>query len=636
MSAPNLSINVQPLQNGKATYLPLAPPTANDKPKGKIVLRLDITNNEASPVTITGITYAFPGSPVAAIAMQGVEQFFSGYYASAGGTTLPPGQTKTYTNGLINLVPTDATTQVNNAVFIPEPMPPTIAAEVSCAGFTQPASVSLPLAPHKSPTPQGAYAFPYHAGNLRIAEYYVGASVHWANGGPLGGQIFAHDLGCEGYDPATHTWSATLPGTDGSKNSHYRIYGKPLRAMADGTILDWHDGMDENTVLGKFPTPTPSPGTGNSVTVLYGDEHVIFCHMQKGSMPAALQKVGAPVKAGQFLGLVGNTGNTSAPHTHIEVELNTPDFFLRPFPFHDSYVVSENAFHPPDPTGPWSKMTSRGLPKEQVAVWPGPTPPAWYPPGWGEVTHFGVPESSYQTIFNRATSSGYRPVWLDGYEVHGKTFFNVIFHPQANVGYLARHGLSPHDYQAEFDTATKDGFRLTNLTSYVSHGSVTYAAIFDKVGGPPWQAYHGISAHDHQKRFEEWTKAGYVPVNVSITAVGGVLQFAAFYVQHDVGGFVHLGGLTPAEYQNAWNANWAAGRQLAYLSAYQRGGGPRFSAIFQQKNPGSGGTVGKHNLSGPQLQADYDAQLAAGHLTRVLAGCEMNGAATFAAAWRKA
>ena|SRR5881227_458539 len=84
MSAPNLSISVQPVQSGKATYLPLAAPTANDKPTGKIVLRLDIKNIGTSAVTITGITFAFPGSQAGSITMQGVDPFFSGYYKDSG------------------------------------------------------------------------------------------------------------------------------------------------------------------------------------------------------------------------------------------------------------------------------------------------------------------------------------------------------------------------------------------------------------------------------------------------------------------------------------------------------------------------------------------------------------------------
>lgn len=638
MSAPNLTITVQPLQNGKATYLPLAAATLSGKLTGKIVLRLDIKNNGDNPVTITGITFAFPGSQIAPSVMQAVDSFFSGYYSKSGGAVLLPGQTKVYTNGLVNVVPDDKHTQVNNALFLPDPIPANITAQVTCSGFTEPAIVSRPLAAHRSPTAQGSYLFPYSATDLRIAEYFVGSAVHWANGGLSGNQIFAHDFGCEGFDAANHSWSRLLPGKDkdGSKNPHYRIYGKPIRSMADGTVLAWSDQSEENTLLGKLPDPTPAIGTGNSVTVVCGDEKIIYCHMQKGSIPVALQKVGTPVKAGQVIGVVGNTGNASEPHTHIEVELNTAANSLRPFPFHDAYVISQNSFVPPDPAGDWSRLKGRGLPKETVAVWPSASAPAWYPPGWEEVTRFGISESSYQKVFDHVTSSGYRPVWIDGYEVKGKTYLNAIFRPQTNVPWIARHGLSAAEFQVQFDSATADGYRLTNVASYVSGGSLAYAGIFDKVNGPAWHAYHGIRETEHKARFKEWANEGYAPVNVSITSADGTPRFTAFYTHHDVGGFVHGGGLTSGEYQEAWNSNAAAGRQLAYLGAYQQGGSARFSAIFQEKTPGSENTVGKHNMTGPQLQEQYDAGLAIGRLTRVLVGYEVNGSAMFAGAWRKA
>lgn len=635
MTAPNLSISVEPVENGKVTFLPLVPPTAGNTPQVKIVLRLIIKNNSTTNITITGIAYEFPNSSVPAAVMQGVDSFFSGYYKDSGGATLTPGQSKTWTNGLVNLVPSDPKTQVNNAVFLPAPAPDSIHLQVTCAGFSSPATVTLPLTAHKSPTPSGAYLFPYSASDLRTCEYYVGSAIHWANGGASGGQIFAHDLGCEGYDIAKHAWSRLLPGKNGTKNMDYRIYGKPIRAQADGKVIAYHDGMDENTLLGQFPSPTPSPGSGNSVTVQYETEKIIYCHMQKGSIPAALKTIGASVKAGEVLGLVGNTGNASEPHTHIECEGMDTSSPLRPIPFHDGYALIETGFHPPDPKGPWSKFDGRGLAKQTVAVWPASTPPSWYPPGWGEVAQFGVPESAYQTIFDHATSSGYRPVWLDGYEIGGAIFFNVIFRPQSATAWRAHHGLTAAAYQDEFDAAVKAGYRLTNLASYVSGGSVYYASIFDKIDGPAWRAYHGASAQKHQHDFDAWTKEGYRPVNVSITAEGGTPLVAAFYVQHDVGSFVHLGGLTPDGYQHAWNDNTAAGRQLAYLSAYQQGGGVRFSALFQEKTPGSVSTVGRHGMSGPELQAEYNKQLSHGLLTRVLVGYESDGAAHFAAGWRK-
>ena len=106
----------------------------------------------------------------------------------------------------------------------------------------------------------------------------------------------------------------------------------PIRALADGTVAAWKDDMEENTILLKFADPTPSPNTGNSITILHGDEKVTYCHMQKGSMPAALKVEGAGVKASQVVGLVGNTGNASEPHTHIEAVGSASSKPLRPLP----------------------------------------------------------------------------------------------------------------------------------------------------------------------------------------------------------------------------------------------------------------------------------------------------------------
>lgn len=624
------------MQNGKATYLPLVAPTANAPAKAKIVLRLVLKNTGASPVTLKAIQFAFPGSSVALVNMLGEEQFFAGYYEDAGKSVLAPGQSKTYTNGRVKLVPDDDDSMVDNMVYVPLPAPGSIQVRVHCQGFAEPATVTLPLAAHKSPTPEGSYLFPFHASDLRVGEYFVGSARHWANGGANGTQIFAHDLGVEGWDAARGTLSKLLPGKSGTANEHFRIYGKPVRALADGIVDACHDGMADNQVIGEFPEPTPSPGSGNFLRITHGSEKVTYCHLQSGSIPTALKAAGAAVKAGQVIGRVGNSGNSKGPHTHIEAVGTDASKPLRPLPFRAAHAIDPNAFSPPNPAGPWSSMDGRGISVEKVAIWPAASEPAWYPPGWREVAHHAIPASSYQTIFDRAVSSGYRPVWLDGYEVNGATYFNVIFRPQSGSGWVARHGMSALEYQEEFNSWVKQGYRLTNLTSYVSGGSARYAAIFDKVAGPAWRAYHGLNAADHQQKFDAWVFEGYRPVNVTVTAPGGTPSFAGFYVQQDVGGFVHQAGLTAEQYQRAWNENTAAGRELAYLNAYQQGGAPRFSAIFQQKVAGSGGTIGRHGLTGSAYPAEFTKRTSEGYLTRVVVGYEEGGAARFAAAWRKA
>lgn len=95
--------------------------------------------------------------------------------------------------------------------------------------------------------------------------------------------------------------------------------GTPIVAPADGIILYADNPVSTNSgYLGNW-SGYPAGG-GNSIHMLTqvdGTTYAIsFFHMaQEGFAVSA----GTQVKKGQTLGLVGNSGNTSGPHCHIEV-----------------------------------------------------------------------------------------------------------------------------------------------------------------------------------------------------------------------------------------------------------------------------------------------------------------------------
>ena len=161
-------------------------------------------------------------------------------------------------------------------------------------------------------------------------------------------------------------------------------------------------------------------------------------------------------------------------------------------------MLDSTVAHPPNPAGPWVKAVDQGLPTVNAVIWPAPSAPSWYPPGWGEITRSGIPEASYQTEFTKVTSSGYRPVWVDGFDVQGETFFNAIFRPEDGTAWQARHGLDASRYQQEFDKWTKAGYRLLHVETYLHGSAVLFAGIWVKAAGPAWVAYHGRPAGDHQ------------------------------------------------------------------------------------------------------------------------------------------
>ncbi|MDX2166704.1 MAG: M23 family metallopeptidase [Deltaproteobacteria bacterium] len=97
----------------------------------------------------------------------------------------------------------------------------------------------------------------------------------------------------------------------------YTIFGKEALAVADATVSSVLDGEKEQ-VPGTFPSDISlAQADGNSVVLDLGSGNfALYAHLQPGSLRV---KAGDRVTRGQVLGLVGNTGNSVAPHLHFHV-----------------------------------------------------------------------------------------------------------------------------------------------------------------------------------------------------------------------------------------------------------------------------------------------------------------------------
>jgi murein DD-endopeptidase MepM/ murein hydrolase activator NlpD len=97
----------------------------------------------------------------------------------------------------------------------------------------------------------------------------------------------------------------------------YSIFGKPAIAVADATVESVTDGFPEETP-GKYPSNILlSAADGNSVVLDLGDHrYALYAHLQPGSIRVHPHE---RVRSGQVLGLVGNSGNSVAPHLHFQI-----------------------------------------------------------------------------------------------------------------------------------------------------------------------------------------------------------------------------------------------------------------------------------------------------------------------------
>lgn len=142
------------------------------------------------------------------------------------------------------------------------------------------------------------------------------------------GQLGAVDV-CSPADeeaPALVRW-----GLRGDRPEDYACFGEPILSMAAGTVVRVRDSQRDRrarntwqgllfmlTIEGFVREMGGSRAVlGNHVVVDHGDgTFAAYAHLRRGS---AAVSVGDVVEAGQQLGSVGNTGNTSMPHLHVQL-----------------------------------------------------------------------------------------------------------------------------------------------------------------------------------------------------------------------------------------------------------------------------------------------------------------------------
>jgi murein DD-endopeptidase MepM/ murein hydrolase activator NlpD len=157
------------------------------------------------------------------------------------------------------------------------------------------------------------------AGGSQVDEFTLGGgSIVVGSGEPLQPRTFtvSQGFGCtavavEPTPPAPYRCPPDATHTS-DRRFHTGIdlaaaYGNPVFAVAAGTVhvVDSASGFGVHILL------TPGVSTGKPVVYLYG-------HLSRVAVAD-----GVVVTAGQPLGSVGSTGNSTGPHLHFEVDVGS-------------------------------------------------------------------------------------------------------------------------------------------------------------------------------------------------------------------------------------------------------------------------------------------------------------------------
>jgi murein DD-endopeptidase MepM/ murein hydrolase activator NlpD len=178
--------------------------------------------------------------------------------------------------------------------------------------------------PVKSEFAKNKYIFPLRG------VWYVGwgASFHTGHRWAIP-EEFALDIAKLGGDGLTHKG-------DGTRFDDYHAYAADVLAAADGRVTGATNDQQEDSSAMQRPNETQEAYfarlqkeqgerlakgltgiTGNYVMIDHGkNEYSLYAHLQPGSVGV---HVGDQVKAGDVIGKLGSSGNSTEPHLHFHV-----------------------------------------------------------------------------------------------------------------------------------------------------------------------------------------------------------------------------------------------------------------------------------------------------------------------------
>jgi len=205
---------------------------------------------------------------------------------------------------------------------------------VEASGRSSTVAMDLPYSPY---TCLNDYHFPIE-GACMVGSIPFGHSHRFGNSQEFAIDILDIRRFEDGSFSTSHSPSPmVIMGSD--KASDYWIFGRPVRAIADGTVLEIENRFpDEFAANPREPfsqrierlkaylvengTSPDSIPEGNFVFIDHGNgEYARYCHLRE----EILTKAGDRVKRGDVIGYVGNSGQSMEPHLHLEL-LDSPDF----------------------------------------------------------------------------------------------------------------------------------------------------------------------------------------------------------------------------------------------------------------------------------------------------------------------
>jgi hypothetical protein len=236
-------------------------------------------------------------------------------------------------------------------------------------------------------------------------------------------------------------------------------------------------------------------------------------------------------------------------------------------------------------------------------------------PEW--TARHGLTGAQLQTLFNNLSAKGWRQVCLSGYTIGNAVRYATIWHKAAGPAWAARHGITGAEFQTQVEAWVKAGMRPKSLSGFGVGTSERFAAVFEKVDNGPWVARHGLTAAQYQAEFNNWVGKGYRLRGVSPYTSGGQARYMAWWEKSPGPAWTARHGINEAAFRATLDSLTAQGFDLVSGGACKVGNTDHYSGLWEKRAQAS---RANHGMTGNAYQATFDRLVSEGFRPVFVAG----------------
>jgi hypothetical protein len=191
--------------------------------------------------------------------------------------------------------------------------------------------------------------------SVPILSPTFGGGIWLAGDGPVNNSnhrrsIFAIDGHIYSPERFAIDWVKVGPNGDSrhdgtTKNENWWGWGEPVLAVADGEITEVVDEFPDNTPRVLPPVTLDNIAGNHFILQIAQNRFVTYAHLQRGSIKV---RAGDHVHRGDVLALLGNSGNTTGAHLHLQMTDRNSVLQSQgvPFAFADFAYLGSGADYP--------------------------------------------------------------------------------------------------------------------------------------------------------------------------------------------------------------------------------------------------------------------------------------------------